>query len=206
MGYCPSPLSPVFVYHQLPILAPDITIGLIAACHEQDADALVSLPVDPRSLAYFHLELLIYLTQIISLRLSLNRCFAAGCRTSTPRPRSACTPDISRMPDLSSSHEASRLPAEQSLCTLNRDSNACFSRITGAPFAIRCLHQPPGACISAAAGARDRTQPLGGRPFPAKCESCLASFSDVLESPLGHPGVGLNTSTRQEKGAMESSY
>jgi hypothetical protein len=78
-----------------------------------------------------------------------------------------CTAETSRMPGLSSNHEASRLPAEQSLCTMDPDSDACFPRITGVPFATRRLSQPlAGACISAAAGTRDETQPCR-QPFPS---------------------------------------
>jgi hypothetical protein len=77
-----------------------------------------------------------------------------------PIPRSACKAEISKMLDLSSNHEASRLPAEQFLCTTNPDSEACFPRITRPLFATRRLSQPlAAACISAAAGTRDETQP-----------------------------------------------
>jgi hypothetical protein len=126
-----------------------------------------ALPANTCSVAYFHPKLLIYLTQLSLLCLSLSRRSAAGFRASTPIPCSACTAETSRMPGLSSNHEASRLPAEQSLCTMDTDSDACFPRITGVPFATRRLSQPlAGACISAAAGTRDETQPCR-QPFPS---------------------------------------
>lgn len=147
-----------FNVRQLPITATDSTRCSVEACHGNMGDALVSiLPVNPRSLASFHLDLdlLIYPRQLVLFPLSLDG--RHGSRLPKQHAQtSACTAKVASMQDFVFQPRGLPSAGRAMLCTMNPDSNACFSRLTRAPFAMR---QPPEACTSAAAGVRQESTP-----------------------------------------------